>query len=483
MNSEPHIINFPKNITDIINETYNIYNSIDDDNKTYSNCLIIVLKKYHLWPNIKVKKFKNRSDIVLLHNNYKMGEIYEYKELYEQCRSVVLDFTQSFNNNVVVTFANSIPVRSDINNYMLKFYHNTDKCYEAYDGTMITVYNHDDNWYFGTSSCPDANSSKFSHPTKTHGHMLDDILYKFFGKLLSNDELLLSHTEVSKILRNKFTSFLDKSKSYEFIIIHHENIHIIDYTNILGEKYMEIVHVNTKNRHYLTEEDINVVKINDFVELGVSYPLEFSDINTALNHINKNPYSYGLIIKKLIDNNIKLYKISTDVINHREETDPCHPNTWINILSVYMKNKHNYTIKDYINNYVPNLVLPIDNNGRQIDPTYLIHTIISTIKDSLYSYYVSTTTYYPKYGRYKMNKDLDKQFPPIIQYHLAQLRNLQVVTYKERMITSSNVYYYLCQCNDVKNIKTLIQFFASNPVNEMHPRTSMCFAIMNSLIS
>ena len=175
--------------------------------------------------------------------------------------------------------------------------------------------------------------------------------------------------------------------------------------------------------------------------------------------------------------------MSTDIINHREETDPCHPNTWMNILGVYMKNKHNYTVKDYISTYVPNLILPLDNNNRHIDPTYLVHTIISTIKDSLYSYYLSTTTYYPKYGRYKMNKDLDKQFPPIIQYHLAQLRNLQVSTYKDKMITSANIYYYLCQCNDAKNIKTLIQFFASNPINEMNPRTSMCFAIMNSLIS
>ena len=288
MNSEPQIINFPKNISDIINETYNIYNSIDDDNKTYSNCLIIVLKKYHLWPNIKVKKFKNRSDIVLLHNNYKMGCIYEYKELYEQCRSIVLDFTQSFNNNVVVTFANSIPERSDITNYMSKLYSNTDKCYEAYDGTMITIYNHYDNWYFGTSSCPDANSSKFSHPTKTHGNMFDEILYKYFGKLLNQDELSLSHSEVSKLLRNKFTSYLDKSKSYEFIIIHHENVHIIDYTNVFGEKYMEIVHVNTKNRNSMTEEYISNVKINEFVELGVTYPLEFSDISSALNHINTN---------------------------------------------------------------------------------------------------------------------------------------------------------------------------------------------------
>ena len=93
MNSSLPANSFPKHVNELISETYDIYNSINDDNKTYANCLIMVLKKYHLWPNIKVKKFKNRSDIVLLHNNYKMGEVYEYRELYEQCHSIVLDFT------------------------------------------------------------------------------------------------------------------------------------------------------------------------------------------------------------------------------------------------------------------------------------------------------------------------------------------------------------------------------------------------------
>ena len=233
----------------------------------------------------------------------------------------------------------------------------------------------------------------------------------------------------------------------------------------------------------MIEDDIHTKKVEELANIGINYPREFGNITEAMSYINDNQYSYGLIIKNKIENVVKLYKVSTDIINYREETDPCHPNTWMNILSVYMKNKQDYTVKDYISNYVPNIVLPIDNNGRPIDATYIIHTLISTIKDSLYNYYVSTTTYYPRYGRYKMNKDLDKQFPPIIQYHLAQLRNLQTSTYKDKMITSSNVYYYLCQCNDVKNIKTLIQFFASTPINEMHPRTSMCFAIMNSLIS
>ena len=483
MNSNQPTISFPKNVNEIISETYNIYNSINDDNKTYANCLIMVLKKYHLWPNIKVKKFKNRSDIVLLHNNYKMGEIYEYKELYEQCRSIVLDFTLSFNDNVVVTYANSIPTRIDANTYMTNIYSDHDKCYEAYDGTMITVYCHNGEWYFGTSSCPDANSSKFSHPNKTHGIMLDEILYKYYGNQLTSEDMKLHANEISIILRNKFVASLNPEMAYEFIIIHHENVHIINYTNVLGENYKELIHVNTKNRRTLIEDDIHTKKVEELANIGINYPREFGNITEAMSYINENQYSYGLIIKKQIENVVKLYKVSTDIINYREETDPCHPNTWMNILSVYMKNKQDYTVKDYISNYVPDIVLPIDNNGRQIDATYIIHTLISTIKDSLYNYYVSTTTYYPRYGRYKMNKDLDKQFPPIIQYHLAQLRNLQTSTYKDKMITSSNVYYYLCQCNDVKNIKTLIQFFASTPINEMHPRTSMCFAIMNSLIS
>jgi hypothetical protein len=483
MNSNQPTISFPKNVNEIISETYNIYNSINDDNKTYANCLIMVLKKYHLWPNIKVKKFKNRSDIVLLHNNYKMGEIYEYKELYEQCRSIVLDFTLSFNDNVVVTYANSIPTRIDANTYMTNIYSDHDKCYEAYDGTMITVYCHNGEWYFGTSSCPDANSSKFSHPNKTHGIMLDEILYKYYGNQLTSEDMKLHANEISIILRNKFVASLNPEMAYEFIIIHHENVHIINYTNVLGENYKELIHVNTKNRRTLIEDDIHTKKVEELANIGINYPREFGNITEAMSYINDNQYSYGLIIKNKIENVVKLYKVSTDIINYREETDPCHPNTWMNILSVYMKNKQDYTVKDYISNYVPNIVLPIDNNGRPIDATYIIHTLISTIKDSLYNYYVSTTTYYPRYGRYKMNKDLDKQFPPIIQYHLAQLRNLQTSTYKDKMITSSNVYYYLCQCNDVKNIKTLIQFFASTPINEMHPRTSMCFAIMNSLIS
>ena len=496
MTTETAVFKFPTNLYQLIDETFKLYeerkmissncSEVSGDytmNNSYANCLILLLKKYHLWPLMKVKKFKDRSDIVLLHNSYIRNNVDNFKELYEQCRSVVLDFSLE-NNNIVVTYANSIPERINYNTYINTLNSPNDKIYEAYDGTIITAYNYKDEWFFGTSSCPDANSSKFSHPTKRHGNMFDEILFKYFRKHITAEEVsALTTEELSLKLRNLFVAHLDPNMAYEFIIIHHENKHIIDYTGLLGDNYMEMFHINTKQRNTLIENDIISSIIPSLIEYGIKYPLSFTNMNDAYTYINTTPYSYGLIVKKVVEEKVKLYKISTDIINYREETDPCHPNIWINILSVYMKNKTEYTIKDYIANYNPSINLPLDNNGQKIDPTYLIHTIISTIKDSLYSYYKATTIYYPKFNRYKMNKEMDKQFPPIIQYHLAQLRNLQINTYKTKIINMSNVYHYLCQCNDVNNIKTLIQFFASNPINEMSPRTSMCFAIMTSLIS
>jgi hypothetical protein len=65
----------PQSLKDLILTTYNNY----DSNSTYANNLISVLKKFHFWPNIKVKKFKNNDELVLLHNNYKMGNCVSYQ--------------------------------------------------------------------------------------------------------------------------------------------------------------------------------------------------------------------------------------------------------------------------------------------------------------------------------------------------------------------------------------------------------------------
>jgi len=53
------------NIQSIIQETYNRANP---DNKDYPSILLTILKEKHLWPYIKIKKFKNDKNLCLLHN-------------------------------------------------------------------------------------------------------------------------------------------------------------------------------------------------------------------------------------------------------------------------------------------------------------------------------------------------------------------------------------------------------------------------------
>lgn len=453
------------NLNNLISETYNDYN-INNTND-YAKSLINILKKYNIWPLLQVKKFKGVKNLVLLHNTYIRDDIPDNKALYEQCRSVILDFeAPDKNKNIVVSYSNSIPQRMNACEYD---YNDTDEFYEAYDGTTITCYYYDNTWHIGTTSCPDINSSWFSHPTKTHGAMFDEVLYNKFECKISLEGV-----------REYFTNMLDKDKTYMFVLLHYDNIHYIDYTTQIGENYMELMHVSTKNMY--NYEEINI-QDQPLSNLGLKYPKVFKDNNDAYNYlVNINPSSYGYIIKRKVENEYKLAKISSDKIAYRENTDPCYPNPWLNLLATYMKNRVDYHINDYIRDYNPNIEKLYDNNGKEIDPTYLIHTTISTIKDIIYKLYVATTTYNSKKNIFKMNKELDSQLVPILRFHLGKLRKRQITIYS-KMITSRDVYYYLCHCLRPNDIKQLIHLISTTSGYDITERSTMCLVTMNKLLN
>lgn len=468
----------PTNLYELVTETFTEHNKT---NEAFHTCLIQVLKKFHLWPAIQVKKFKDSDNLVLLHNTYKREDTDHFSELYEQCRSVVLDFASRDYNHVVVSYSYSIPQRITHDAYVNTSDVNVNcKYQEAYDGTMITVYNYNNTWYFGTSSCPDVNFSKFPHPTKSHGYMLNEVLMKYFRNSFTDEELnTCTEQQISQKLRALFTANLNPALAYEFVLIHHENKHIINYTSSLGQGYKELIHVNCKTRDTLTEVDLSTCPMSN---IGVKYPVCFQSLEEAYSHVNTTN-SYGLIAKQYTDNGVvKLFKISPNHVDIKEDTDPCNPNVWHNLLMVYMKNRKDFKINDYIKTYNPNLQLPLDDKGRPMDPTYLIHTMISTLKDVLYNLYITTTTYNSRTNRFRMNKELDKQFPPVIRFHLAQLRYRQQAYHTNALIRPKDVYYYLCHCNNVKNIKLLITLFATNVGYNIAERPALCLTILNGLL-
>jgi len=429
----------------LIKETYERYVSLSVNSEVtdYPSILLSILKEKHYWPAIKIKKFKSNPYLCLLHNSYKRDDINEFKELYDECRSIILDFSRSIGNNVVISYANSIPTRLSIDNYIKNAYDPKDICYTAMDGTLITVYYHNNNWHFGSSCCPDINSSKFSHPTKSHGFMLDEILFEYYKNSSNID---LSNPHISLILRELFTANLSKLYSYEFVLIHYENKHIVDYTSIFGNEYKLLFHINTKNRLTLNDEDIRSEPLK---YLGIRYPYYFTTMEEAMNYVATTDNS--LIIKK---ENKKILKISNDKILHKEEVHSNNYNLWYNLIYVYMLQKSNYTINNYIEEFYPHLI----NNQ-----TYetIIHQLFMIMTDIIYNLYISTTNYYPKYKRFKTNLDLDRTLQPVLRFHLAQLRHQQTTLYTKSIITKKEVLNYLCHSNNIKNMKKLIHHFGN----------------------
>jgi hypothetical protein len=438
----------------------------DTESMHKADALLAILRKNHYWPAIQMKKFFDKSGLVLLHNTYKRVDVDHFQALYDECRSVVLDLDAPEGSNVVVSLSKSIPERFSTSQYEA-FSSVLDVCEEAHEGTVVFVYEHAGKWYFGTTSCPNINSSRFVHPTKTHGEMFDDSLAKMFPDTASDE------------VRDKFTSHLDVTKSYAFVLVHHENTKCMDYTPLFGDAYAALVHISTRDRVTMEEEDLTTEPLSS---MGVKYSTRYETPSQGIAHVLTNPStSYGLIVRT---NDNKLLKVSSEEVVRREEYDLGNANVWVNLLHVYLLNKRHFHVDDYIREFLTDgLQYPVDSRGREMAPTYIIHTVVCTMRDILYDFYVRTTTFNPTTVRFRMNKDMDNSLPPIIRFHLAQLRHIQVNDHSFAFLNPKAVYHYIVHHQTMKNIRKLIQHLAEDGAPLMTPRQAECFVTLNNLLS
>jgi len=445
----------------------------EKEQKTMEETFTHLLKTKHYWPALQWKKFYDQSGLILLHNTYKRTDVESFQELYDECRSVVLDLNAPIGENIVITLANAIPERVELDHYKQTAV-SEDICQVSYEGTVISVYEYNGRWYFSTSSCPSVNASRYVHPTKKHGTMLDEVL----GEIFQEGDV-----------REAFTAHLDSANVYFFILVHHENNHIMNYTNEFGgAQYKKLIHIMTRNKQTQEELALPYAKFTEapFADT-IRYSRTFASPSEAIQWLEQESSDtvvndFGIIVKKA---NGKLLKVATHAMIHREQEDLGNPNPWMNMLWVYIQNRPHYHVNHYIEKYCPNIQFPVDQYGRTLAPVYMIHTAICTLRDCLYQCYRYTTMYYPEYNRWKMNKTLDEELPKIIRFHLSQLRNIQVTTHKNEYITPHTVYHYICHHQSMPNLLKLIAFFADTRDNtfNLSPRTCECFQVLHRLLT
>ena len=445
-------------------------------NGNLANALVYTIRKYKYWPALQVKKVFSNRNLVLLHNTYKRTDVDHFQELYDQCRSVVLNLNAPIGENVIVTFSAQIPERLNDIQYEAIAQPN-DICEESYDGTVINMYYYDDKWYIGTSNCPTIDSSRYFHPNKTHGNMFDEAIAKIFQVPFPTDKAS------SQEIRKKFTDCLDKTKAYSFILVHYQNSHTMNYAPLVGEEYAKLIHIVTRSRGSLVDDNITNHPLG---QMGITYSHKFANPQEAIQYMRSVTYTYGIYVNATSG---KRYKVSTDAIIKYEEHNLKNPNVWHNMVAVYIQNKPDYKITDFQKEFCENFQNPKNANGQELAPTYLIHTVICNMRDVIYDAYIQTTTYNPKTKRYWMNKDEDIKFAPIIRFHLAQLRNFQITTHTQSIINQRAVYHYICHHQTLKNLRLLVKYFATNWINDnkketyINTRTAECFVILDKLLS
>lgn len=462
----------PKNLSELLHVVF-----ATPSEKPRVNVLIDTLRKYKFWPALQVKMFHGQRELVLLHNTYKREDTQHFQQLYDESRSVVLNMSAPEGENIVVTYAASIPER--MNDVEYESDTRIDDTVEmAYEGTTVTVYHHNGVWYFGTTSCPTVDSSRYFHPTKTHGRMFDEAVSNIMN------EPVPTSRETSRELRNKFAERLDTSKAYAFLLVHHENKHVMDYTEVAGEKYAFLVHISTRDR--TTHSDCS----QDTVIPSIIYTKVYDTPQAGLQELRTNNSVYALIIKRPDNKTLKVSK--QEVINH-EEKDLGNPNVWLNMLNVYIKNRADYKIVDYQKEFAPDLEVPKTSRGRDLAPTYLIHTVICNMRDILYAAYNMTTGYNPQTKMYRINKELDALYSPIVRFHLAQLRNLQATVHSHSLLSAHFVYNYICHRQTLKNLRLFVKHFATVCHDAMNGYMAVpygmpfhvaeCFVILDNLLS
>lgn len=161
----------------------------------------------------------------------------------------------------------------------------------CYEGTYLSVFNHNDKWYVSTRRCLDSHESFFTNGDidvkKSHYQMFEEILINS-GYLSFND----------------FTQKLNPVNSYYFVLIHHENKHVINYTNQFGEKYRKICLTAVRDSE-MRELDIYNNKVdfasydefeNIFVPEKLSSIDDFANSNKQLKY-DMVPNSEGIVIR------------------------------------------------------------------------------------------------------------------------------------------------------------------------------------------
>jgi hypothetical protein len=316
-------------------------------------------------------------------------------QLERECRSVILDST-----TLKVISYSMDELYSEDEVLVTKLKDVPHKIYECVEGTLLSVYYFNDKWNVSTRRCLDASKSTWLSQKSHYDLMMECVSDKFF-------------------------EVLDKNRNYYFVLQHHENKGVVDYSKRYGEQYKRLVLlcVRDKETHSEVSDDVKVLLDN-----GVKSVDEYTDLsllekeNNVENILDGVEYE-GLLIKMETDGVIKYLRLATPRYNKRSEILPNAQNKYVSYLKLYQ----NGTLREHIKYFPENGVINHPSKPITYDTVGMVDSCMQVVVKELYNLF--KMLYDLKHGEQK-NKELYELLP--VSYHEA-LYAIKGIFYRKRV--------------------------------------------------
>jgi len=275
--------------------------------------------------------------LLIIYNQYdKLSKT----ELEKECRSIIIDR----NTLQVVNYTFDDPIyNKDATHILINVKDEDHSIWQCYEGTLLSVYNHNGKWYCSTRRLIPSDQSFWNRQkgdNRSHFALMEECLvncgYKNF---------------------DEFTESLKDSYCYNFVLMHYENQNYVDYSHLWGANYKKIALVLIRNKS--TQDEVNLSdNLEDYFNKSIFcenifIPENYKDLSIIQQENNKKTIDIPAKNEGLI---VKIYDKNTGKNNilKFQTIDYSFAKTTNNEKSVYRGFVKLYQLDElnsYLNNY------------------------------------------------------------------------------------------------------------------------------------
>jgi len=426
---------------DVVNSNSIMQDSSSAQKVTYES--LYEYFKINYYGKIFVKKIN--ANLVLICNSFDTKTTKTNTDLYNECKSLVVSLGNEDITNYgvkVISYTHDNIEYQKISQYSLE---PGDIYEESFEGTMVSTFCHDGIWNFTTSRCKSIDLSYFYDKTKTFGMLFDDCILKLGYE--SRDQFVLN---------------LDPNLCYYWVIVHHANKYLIDYTERFGPSYSKLIHVITRS------QATQMIVSNPVINEQIIQPHQFENYQIGVDWIIREIQTEGLVVKRFNRTNGKtqIFKIHSDNYWLSKLYNPNYPNRWFRYLDIFKRDDPTFRIKDY--QAEKGIIENITIDTKKIDVTGMIYLMYKGTSEVCFDIVHHFTKFDHVNKRFEKINSIDYVFLQDVKFGILrkQLSTLQGLISKKIIKSSSDIATHLrkyVSIEDFIGLLKCIQKVITNP--------------------